>query len=198
MRYIILLIGFALLTVPSPAPAQYSRWGFISVGQADPDAATLEPHFALSGGFQARFGPPVGAYVGVRTITAYERFKADEEALLDSLGFSSGEVEGGSTTVTETGLELMAGYETGALGGYLWYGIHYYNEARNDATIRAGGGQFTTDFRSRSDLGPNYGAGVSWRVMGTASVYGEWFQGGGFDDRMLRMEGLRFGVVFRW
>ncbi|HEX6747480.1 MAG TPA: hypothetical protein VF092_09355 [Longimicrobium sp.] len=185
----------ALLALAGPAAAQYQRLGFLAAGPGGaPEEAYLDGQFTIAGGFIARFGPPVGLSVGIRSISGYSRFSADEAALLDSLGISSGEVEGGHATVTEVGLDLMAGYDTGALGGYGWYGIHYYNESRSDAEITTPSGTFTTQQRDRADLGPSYGAGLLFHVGPRAAVFGEWFRGGGFDDRMIRMDGLRFGV----
>ncbi|HSU17613.1 hypothetical protein [Longimicrobium sp.] len=191
---VLLFLSLALL-VAAPARAQYQRLGFVSAGVGGaPQEAYLDAQFTIAAGFIARFGPPVGVSVGVRSITAYSRLRPDESALLDSLGAASGEVEGGSATVSEVGLDLMAGYDTGALGGYGWYGIHYYNESRSDAVITTPGGTFQSDVRNRADLGPSYGAGVQWRIVPRAAVFAEWFRGGGFDDRMIRLEGLRLGV----
>lgn len=188
-------LAVAAFAFATPAAAQYQRLGFVSVGAGGaPQEAFLDAQLTVAAGFIARFGPPVGVSVGIRSITAYSRLEADEGALLDSLGVSSGEVEGGSATVSEVGLELMAGYDTGMLGGYGWYGIHYYNESRSDAEITTPGGTLRTDARNRADLGPSYGAGLQWRIGRRAAVFGEWFRGGGFDDRMIRLEGLRLGV----
>ena len=184
-----------VLALAGPAAAQYQRLGFLAAGPGGaPEEAYLNGQFTIAGGFIARFGPPVGLNVGIRSISGYSRFTADEAALLDSLGVTSGEVEGGHATVTEVGLDLMAGYDTGALGGYGWYGIHYYNESRSDAVVTTPGGTFTSDTRNRADLGPSYGAGLQFHLGPRAAVFGEWFRGGGFDDRMIRMDGLRFGV----
>jgi hypothetical protein len=88
----------------------------------------------------------------------------------------------------------VAGYDTGALGGYGWYGIHYYDERRSDAAITTPSGTRTIDARNRGDLGPSYGAGLEYHLSPRAAVFAEWYRGGGFDDRMIRTEGLRFGV----
>lgn len=179
----------------TPAHAQYQRLGFLSAGVGGaPDEQYLNAQFTVAGGFIARFGPPVGVNAGVRTVTAYSRLTADRAALLDSLGAASGSVEGGSATVTETGLDLVAGYDTGALGGYGWYGIHYYDERRSDVVITTPSGTRTVDARNRGDLGPSYGAGLQFHLSPRAAVFAEWVRGGGFDDRMIRMEGLRFGI----
>jgi hypothetical protein len=180
----------------STAGAQYTRLGFIGGGPGGaPDEAYLDPHFTLAGGFIARWGPPVGITLGLRTITAYSRFTPDAGALLDSLGAPSGSVEGGSATVTETGVDAMVAYDTGVLGGYGWYGIHYYNERRSDGVITTPAGERPLDERSRGDLGPSYGAGLNVHVSRRASVFGEWTIGGGFDDRMIRIEGFRAGIM---
>ncbi|HEX8243531.1 MAG TPA: hypothetical protein VF541_08550 [Longimicrobium sp.] len=186
----------ALAAVAAPAAAQYQRWGFIAAGPGGaPQEGYLDAQFTLAGGFVARFGPPVGVNVGIRSITAYSRLKPDVSALLDSVGAASGEVEGGHATVSEVGLDGVAGYDTGALGGYGWYGIHYYNESRSDAVITTPGGTHTTDARNRADLGPSYGAGLLFHLRPRVAIFGEWFRGGGFDDRMIRLEGLRLGVT---
>jgi hypothetical protein len=179
-----------------PAAAQYQRWGFIAAGPGGaPQERYLDAQFTLAGGFVAHFGPPVGVNAGIRSITVYSRLKPDVSALVDSVGAASGDVEGGQATVTEVGLDGVAGYDTGALGGYGWYGIHYFNESRSDAVITTPGGTFTSGARSRADLGPSYGAGLQFHLGPRAAVFGEWFRGGGFDDRMIRLEGLRFGVT---
>jgi hypothetical protein len=178
------------------ADAQYLRYGFIGGGPGGaPDETYLSPQFTLALGFQARWGPPVGINVGLRTITEYSRFKADGRALLDSLGVGSGSVEGGSATVIGTGIDGVVSYDTGFLGGYGWYGIHYYNESRSDAVITTPGGTHTLDTRNRDDLNPSYGAGLTLHVSRRASLFGEWAIGGGFDDRMIRMEGVRAGII---
>lgn len=191
---------FIALTVAvlsaAPADAQYLRYGFIGGGPGGaPDEAYLDPQFTLVLGFQARFGPPVGINVGLRTITEYSRFTPDRAALLDSLGVGSGSVEGGSATVYGTGIDGLVTYDTGFLGGYGWYGIHYYNESRGDAVITTPGGTDTVDTRNRGDLGPSYGAGLNLHVSRRVSAFGEWAIGGGFDDRMIRMEGVRVGII---
>jgi len=174
--------------------AQYQRSGFIAAGRGEADGSYFEPGFTLAAGYLARFGPAAGPYVGVRTPIVYSRLTPDDAALLDSLGLSSGTVEGGSASVVESGIELVAGYDTGALGGYGWYGIHYVSETRNDATVRSGAVEHGVPARSRSDLGPSYGAGLRFQLGPRMGVFTEWFRSGGFDDRMLRLEGLRAGV----
>jgi hypothetical protein len=176
------------------AEAQYQRSGFVAAGRGGVDGSYFDPDFTLAAGYLARFGPAVGPYVGVRTPIVYSRFTPNEAVLLDSLGLSSGTVDGGAATVVESGIELVAGYDTGALGGYGWYGIHYVSETRNDATVISGAATRTVDRQSRSDLGPSYGAGLRFQLGPRMGVFSEWFRGGGFDDRMLRMEGLRLGV----
>jgi hypothetical protein len=187
----ILLLAFAAV----PARAQYTRWGFIGAGKGGVDNAYYDADFTLAAGYLARFGPPVGVYVGIRTPLVYSRFTPDAEALADSLGAGSGSVEGGAATVVESGIDAVAGYDTGALGGYGWYGIHYLSESHNDGTLTTPSGELSLAQRNRSDLGPSYGAGVQFRIGRRAAVFTEWFRSGGFDDRMLRMEGLRFGVT---
>jgi len=192
----IVLVTAGLAGTADRAAAQYTRLGFIGAGPAGaPDEAYLDPQFTLAGGFVARWGPPVGITIGLRTLTAYSRFTANEGALLDSLGVTSGSVEGGSATVTETGVDGVVAYDTGVLGGYGWYGIHYYNERRGDAVITTPGGEHSVGERSRGDLGPSYGAGLNVHVSRRASVFGEWTIGGGFDDRMIRIEGFRAGIM---
>ena len=187
----LLMLGVAA----APAAAQYTRWGFIGAGKGGVDHAYYDSDFTLSAGYLARFGPPVGVYVGVRTPLVYSRFTPDAEALADSLGVGGGSVEGGAATVVESGIDAVAGYDTGALGGYAWYGIHYLSESRNDGTLSTSAGDFALVQRSRSDFGPSYGAGVQFRLGRRAAVFTEWFRSGSFDDRMLRMDGLRFGVT---
>lgn len=202
MRIIVRPLATLLLTLAAAvlgagrAEAQYFRYGFIGAGTGGaPDEAYLDPQFTLVLGFQARWGPPVGINVGLRTITEYSRFEADRGALLDSLGVGSGSVEGGSATAYGTGIDALVSYDTGVLGGYGWYGIHYYNESRSDAVITTPTGTHTVDTRNRGDLGPSYGAGLNLHVSRRASVFGEWAIGGGFDDRMIRMEGVRVGII---
>lgn len=186
----------AVVLAAAPAHAQYLRYGFLGAGIGGaPDEAYLDPQFTLSGGFQARWGPLVGINVGIRTITSYARFKPGTRAIFDSLGVSSGSVEGGQATVHDTGVDGIVSYDTGVLGGYGWYGIHYYNESRADAEITTPGGTLRTDTRNRNDLGPNYGVGLNLHVSRRASVFAEWAIGGGFDDRMIRQEGVRAGII---
>lgn len=188
------LLGLAaalLALATGRAEAQYQRYGFVAAGYAKAQDSYYEPGFNLAAGYLARFGPPVGAYVGVRTPIAWTRVTPDEEAVADSLGVPAGEVEGGSATVVESGIELVAGYETDVLGGYFWYGIHYLSETRNEITL----GSQTIPQRNRSGLGPSYGAGVLFRVSPRVAVFTEWYRSGGFDDAMLRMEGLRAGIT---
>ncbi|HEX9937871.1 MAG TPA: hypothetical protein VGB15_12140 [Longimicrobium sp.] len=193
--YTVLAVCAAALTA-APAHAQYLRYGFLAVGIGGaPDEAYLDPQFTLSGGFVARWGPPVGINVGIRTITSYARFKPDTRALLDSLNAPSGSIEGGQATVHDTGIDGVVSYDTGVLGGYGWYGIHYYNESRSDAEITTPGGTHRTSTRNRTDLGPSYGAGLNLHVSRRASVFAEWSVGGGFDDRMIRQEGIRAGII---
>ena len=195
-RAVVLIALVAPAMFAAPARAQYQRLGFIAAGPGGaPQEGYLDAQFTVAGGFVARFGPPVGVNVGIRSITAYSRLKPDVGALLDSVGATSGDVEGGHATVSEVGLDGVAGYDTGALGGYGWYGIHYYNESRSDVVITTPTGTHTTGTRNRTDLGPSYGAGLHFHLSRRASVFGEWFRGGGFDDRMIRIEGLRFGVM---
>ncbi|MFL5384364.1 MAG: hypothetical protein ACJ8GN_17725 [Longimicrobiaceae bacterium] len=183
-----------LLLVAAPARAQYTRWGFIGAGKGGVDHAYYDSDFTLSAGYLARFGPPVGVYVAIRTPLTWSRFTPDAEALADSLGVGGGSVEGGAATVVESGIDAVAGYDTGALGGYGWYGIHYLSESHNDGTLSTSAGDFSFVQRNRSDFGPSYGAGVQFRFGRRAAVFTEWFRSASFDDRMLRMEGLRFGV----
>jgi len=97
--------------------------------------------------------------------------------------------------VVESGLEAVAGYDTGALGGYGWYGIHYLSESHNDGTITTPSGDYALAQRNRTDFGPSYGAGLQFRFGRSAAVFTEWYRTAGFDHRMLRMQGLRFGVT---
>jgi hypothetical protein len=188
----LLALAAALLALAAGrAEAQYQRYGFVAAGRGEAVDSYYEAGFNLTAGYLARFGPPVGAYIGVRTPIAWSRFTPDAEALADSLGVPSAEVEGGSAAVVESGIELVAGYETGVLGGYFWYGIHYLSETRNEITVN---GQ-TIAQRNRSDLGPGYGAGVLFRVSPRVAAFTEWYRSGGFDDQMLRVEGLRVGVT---
>lgn len=184
------LVALLLLALTAgPARAQYQRSGFIAAGRGGVDGSVYDPDFTLAAGYLARFGPAVGAYVGVRTPIAWSRFVPDEQALRDSVGLS-GDVEGRAATVYETGLELVAGYDTGALGGYGWYGIHYLSETRNQGSV----GGVDLPRESRTDLGPAYGAGVRFQLSPRMGVFTEWFRSSPFDDAMLRMEGLRAGV----
>lgn len=185
------LAAALLVLAAGRAEAQYQRYGFLAAGGAEAVDSYYETGFNLTAGYLARFGPPVGVYAGVRTPIAWSRFTPDAEALADSLGAPSVDVEGGSATVVESGIELVAGYETEVLGGYFWYGIHYVSETRNEITV---GGQ-TIPQRNRTDLGPAYGAGVRVRVSPRVAAFTEWYRSGGFDDRMLRMEGLRVGIT---
>lgn len=194
-RVSITISTLLLVFAAAPARAQYQRWGFIGAGKGGVDNAYYNSDFTLSAGYLARFGPPVGVYVGVRTPLTYSRFTPDAGALADSLGVANGSVEGGAATVVESGIDLVAGYDTGALGGYGWYGIHYLSESHNDGTLTTPSGDVALAQRNRSDFGPSYGAGVQFRFGRRAAVFTEWFRSGGFDDRMLRMEGLRFGVT---
>ncbi|HEY0036945.1 MAG TPA: outer membrane beta-barrel protein [Longimicrobium sp.] len=198
MRHVCSVIPLVLATLAVaavPAEAQYRRYGFIGAGIGGVEHDYYESDFTLSAGYLARFGPEVGVYVGIRTPLTYSRFTPDAEALLDSLGASSGSVEGGAATVVESGIEAVAGYDTGALGGYGWAGIHYLSETRNDGTITTPGGPRPLAQRSRTDFGPSYGAGLQFRFGRSAAVFTEWYRSAGFDDRMLRMSGLRFGVT---
>jgi hypothetical protein len=179
-----LLMTFAAtLALAGPARAQYQRYGFIAAGPGGaPQARELNSQFTVAAGFVARFGRPVGVNVGIRTLTAYSRLKPTEPGIASSF------------VVTETGLDGMAGYDTGFLGGYGWGGIHYYHESHNDEVLNTPGGSYTAT-RHFDDLGPSYGAGVQLRVVPRVLVFGEWFRGGGFNDRMLRLEGVRVGVA---
>ena len=186
----------AVVVAATPAHGQYLRYGFIGGGPGGaPDETYLDPQFTLAFGFQARFGPPVGINVGLRTLTAYSRFKPNTAALLDSLNAPSGSIEGGSATLIDTGIDGVVSYDTGFLGGYGWYGIHYYNETRSDAVVTTPAGTHTVGTGNRGDLGPSYGAGLNLHVSRRASLFGEWAVGGGFDDRMIRMEGVRVGII---
>ena len=191
MAVSILLLALAAV----PARAQYQRYGFIGAGLGGVEDDYYKPDFTLSAGYLARFGPAVGVYVGIRTPITYSRFTPDADALLDSLGASSGSVDGGSATVVESGLEAVAGYDTGALGGYGWYGIHYLSESHNDGTITTPSGDYPLAQRNRTDFGPSYGAGLQFRFGRSAAVFTEWYRTAGFDHRMLRMQGLRFGIT---
>ncbi len=186
---------FLLALAAVPARAQYQRYGFIGAGVGGVENDYYKSDFTLSAGYLARFGPAVGVYVGIRTPLTYSRFTPDAEALLDSLGAPSGSVEGGSATVVESGIDAVAGYDTGALGGYGWYGIHYLSEAHSDGTITTPAGDHALAQRNRTDFGPSYGAGLQFRFGRRAAVFTEWYRTAGFDDRMLRMQGLRFGVT---
>ncbi|MFL5539528.1 MAG: hypothetical protein ACJ8J0_11080, partial [Longimicrobiaceae bacterium] len=165
----ILLLAFAA----APAGAQYTRWGSMGAGKGGVDNAYYDADFTLAAGYLARFGPPVGVYVGIRTPLTWSRFTPDAEALADSLGAASGSVEGGAATVVESGIDAVAGYDTGALGGYGWYGIHYLSESHNDGTLTTPSGELTLAQRNRSDLGPSYGAGVQFRIGRRAAVFAE-------------------------
>src|SRR5689334_5743718 len=103
-RQLAALVMLALAA--GPARAQYQRSGFIAVGRATVDGSVYDPDFTLAAGYLARFGPAVGAYVGVRTPIAWSRFVPNEQALRDSVGVGAGDVEGRTATVYETGLEL--------------------------------------------------------------------------------------------
>jgi len=194
-------LAFPLLMLAigaAPARAQYQRYGFIGAGVGGVENDYYKSDFTLSAGYLARFGPAVGVYVGIRTPVTYSRFTPDTEALLDSLGAASGSVEGGSAAVVESGIEAVTGYDTGAIGGYGWYGIHYLSETHNDGTLTTPTGTHALAERNRADLGPSYGAGVQFRIGRSAAVFTEWYRTAGFDDRMLRMQGLRFGVTGRF
>jgi hypothetical protein len=184
-----------LALAAAPARAQYQRYGFIGAGIGGVENDYYEPDFTLTAGYLARFGPQVGGYVGIRTPITWSRFSPDAGALADSLGAASATAEGGAATVVESGLEAVAGYDTGALGGYFWYGIHYVSESHNDGTLTTPAGTFSLAQRNRTDFGPSYGAGVQYRFGRRAAVFTEWYRTAAFDDRMLRMQGLRFGVT---
>ena len=184
-----------LLLAAVPARAQYQRYGFVGAGVGGVENDYYSSDFTLSAGYLARFGPAVGVYVGIRTPLTYSRFSPDAEALLDSLGAPSGSVEGGAATVVESGLDAVAGYDTGALGGYGWYGIHYLSESHSDGTVTTPTGPHELVQRNRTDFGPTYGAGLQLRFGRRAAVFTEWYRTAGFDHRMRRMQGLRFGVT---
>jgi hypothetical protein len=169
----------------APAHAQYQRLGFVAAGKGGLRTDTYDGQLTVAAGFIARFNTPAGVYVAFRTPVVYSRFTA---------GDTSSAGAGSHATITESGIDGMAGYDTGFLGGYGWYGIHYVSETREEQRFTPGGGAVTAQIH-RSDLGPSYGAGLQLHVTRPASVFAEWFRGGGFDAEMLRTEGLRFGVM---
>src|SRR4051794_12383630 len=70
-------LAVAALAFASPAAAQYQRLGFVSAGVGGaPQEAYLQAQLTVAAGFIARFGPPVGVSVGIRSITAYSRLEA--------------------------------------------------------------------------------------------------------------------------
>jgi hypothetical protein len=185
-RRIAALALAAAALVAAPVHAQYQRLGFVAAGKGGLRGSdAYDGQFTVAAGFIARFNTPAGVYVAFRTPVVWSRFTAGD-------GSPAG--TGAHATITESGIDLMPGYDTGFLGGYGWYGIHYVAETREEQRFTPGGGAVIEPFR-RSDLGPSYGAGLQIHVTPRASVFGEWFRGGGFDAEMLRTEGLRFGVM---
>ena len=192
------LAAAALATTAGTARAQYLRYGFVSAGLGGTDDAYYDPDFTVAAGFLARFGPPVGVYVGVRTPLVYSRFKPDAAAFVDSVSSgpgTTGTVTGATISMVESGLDLVAGYDTGMLGGYGWYGLHYITENRAEGEIRTSSATRGIAQQNRRDLGPSYGVGLQLTFARRTAAFAEWNRSHGFDDRMLRMEGFRFGLT---
>ncbi|HYH80919.1 MAG TPA: outer membrane beta-barrel protein [Longimicrobium sp.] len=193
MRLHTLAALLVLSALSSHAQAQSRRYSFFSAGPGGaPDERYLDPQYTLMAGYGTTFGAAGGAHVSLRTIIAYARFRPDERALLDSLSTPGGRVEGGKSTVLDTGGDLVAGVNAGLVGAYAFYGLHYYWESHEAPTE---GGEDLPRRRFRSDLGPSYGGGVRLNFSRDAALFGEWYRGGGSDDRMIRQQGLRFGLT---
>jgi hypothetical protein len=185
----------ALAATAGPAHAQATRYSFFSAGRGGaPGERYIDPHFTVSAGYGFGYGSPGGVSVSVRSIISYARFRPDARSVLDSLGLTSGEVEGGTASVMDTGGDLVAGVG-GRIGAYGFYGLHYYWDSYSTMTVVDGDDETHNRRRFRSDLGPSYGAGVQVGVAREVAVFGEWYRGGGFDDRMIRQRGFRFGLT---
>jgi hypothetical protein len=194
----LLIACAALLLAAAPAGAQ-RVWngGFAAAGVAQADDELVEDGFSFVFGWDTRWAIADDFRLGIRGLADYSRLEPDEEAILDELGLGGGDVEGGATTVVGTGFDFLGGYQAGDFGGYGWVGMRFVRDERNDAEVESGGGVLRLPSEGRSDLGASYGAGVSWS-FGRAGVLAEWFHVGGFDDRMVQVDGLRLGVMWSW
>ncbi|HEX5724455.1 MAG TPA: hypothetical protein VFX98_03265 [Longimicrobiaceae bacterium] len=198
----------ALVTWASATPAlaqygdrhSYQYWGggFLSVGRGGSNSELLDPKLAVAGGYEAHFGGRSGPQFGVRASGGYARFDPDVEAYVDSVGAQSGSRRGGETTVYDTGADGLLGWRFGNLAVYGYWGLHYFRDTHREMTLSTDAGDYEFTFRRRTDFGETKGYGVALLTSGGQGLYAEWFSGGGYDERMIRQEGVRFGFLWGW
>ncbi len=199
-----LILAAALLLAAAPAGAQ-RVWhgGFAVAGGASADTRFLEDDgWAFAAGWETRWALGELFRAGVRGLAEYARFTPNESAWAELYG-GDASVEVGPTTVVGTGLDLVGGFETGgmgpdqahSIGAYGWGGIRYVRDRRHEADEDHGG---AIPAETNSGAGASWGAGLTWTWRGGAGMLVEWFQTGGFDDEMLRVTGLRLGVMWKW
>ena len=188
----------AILAAASPAAAQFRSGGFVAVGQASVDHELLDPSWTFSGGWTTRLGRFSEVEFAVRGSATYSRFVPDEEAFAREVGAGRAEADGGTATVTSTGLDLVAGYDVGVFGGYGFAGLHYFQDRANELTLATDRGTFRFPGESRSDLGAWYGAGITWDLASRFGLFAEWAHGGGWEEGMFEVDALRLGLSWGW
>jgi hypothetical protein len=198
MRRAVLLLAILLLA-GARAQAQSGFYGgFVGGGRGGTDNPLLDPKWTVAFGYQTLFGVGGGVQVGVRSSLGYSRFRPDVEAFVDSVGATTGEADGGTTTITNTGVDLVLGVRLRRVALYGYHGIHYFRDHWDPMTLETDRGDFEFSSENRNDFGSMWGAGVFFDLFNGQGLYAEWFRGGGYDDRMLETRGVRFGLVWGW
>jgi hypothetical protein len=193
MKRIALLLAVLALTIASTADAHAQRrFGFVAGGRGGSDSPLLEPEWSLATGYEARNSSLGGFQVGLRSILAYSQFKADAGGYADSLN-AEGALEGGGSTVTETGVDGILGVRLGGITGYGFYGFHYIRDRRDAATFTAGSNETEFSGRTVADFGTSRGWGVELDLAGRSGAFAEWYRTRG-NDEMVETDGIRFGL----
>lgn len=196
-RALPLLVVLLSLAGARAASAQgLCQTGFVAGGRGGSDSRLLSPSYTVAAGYGTSTGCGGGVELGVRTSGSLSRFSPDLRAHLDSAGASSGRIDGGRVTVTDIGADVLAGVRRGRIGVHAFAGLHWYGERAKEKLLRTDQGELAFRSRVRSALGPAYGGGVSFWLIPTGGVSAEWFRGGGGEEGMMEMEGVRFGLVW--
>lgn len=209
MKRVLGIATAGVLLACGPALAQYGsnrdsypyyNWGggFLSVGRGGSSSELLDPQLTVAGGYEMHLDVFGGLQLGVRASGGYSRFKPDVGAYVDSVGAQTGTRQGGETTVMNTGFDGLVGYRFGSLALYGYWGFHYFRDTREEMTLSTDQGDYDFTFRRRTDFGETRGYGVAWVLSGGQGIFAERFSGGGYDERMIRQEGVRFGVLWGW
>lgn len=190
------------VSLAAPVHAQLAGGSevFIAGGRGGGDSRLLDSQWHLSGGYETGFASSGGIEIRLRGIASYTNFNADIGAYVDSVGATSGErVEGkGGGSVGETGIDGIVGLRAGSVTIYGFYGFHYFRDFREPLTLQTDQGEFEFSTRRFNEFGTMRGWGVRLRAGDAGAFYAEWYKGGGDDEEMMEIDGIRFGLIAAW